>query len=270
MGFAGRIVRRVRDLNRDAARSFVLFDEMKRPAAGVHVRAPGPDQDEQRLTLSHLWFDSSPADLRNLVALVLERHPHEVAFAPLFGVLPAPRERLRKALLPLGFSLEDCADLRFELSEVPPLGSPLVLEAWNPKSEEGFRELYESAESRHISDRFWAWLKRWRGPFTPDLWFLARETLDQPPVGYAFCGATRYGLDGIYYLTGAGVMPDYRGSSEMLKRLVVSTLLDLSTRSPAGCVETTLNMRDPKLVEILTSLGFETIERYRCFVKEPE
>ena len=103
----------------------------------------------------------------------------------------------------------------------------------------------------------------------PDLWFIARETLDQEPVGFAFCGTTEHRVDASFYLSAVGVLPEHRHSSEMLRRLVVSILLDLGAQSPLGRIETTLSTRDPKLIDILQSLGFAIADRYRVLVKLP-
>jgi hypothetical protein len=120
-----------------------------------------------------------------------------------------------------------------------------------------------------VGDHAWAYFKRWRGSFTPDLWFMARETLDQPPVGYAFFGAKVQGIDSVYYLTAAGVLQEHRTSSEMLRRVVISSMLELAAQSPLGRIETSLTMADPKLVQIFESLGFDTFHRYKQFVKRP-
>src|SRR5690606_23900915 len=125
---------------------------------------------------------------------------------------------------PLGFRRDRLTRLRFQLSEVPPLGAPLVLEAYTQRDERAFREVYRGAEGRAPSDARWALLKRRSGPFQPDLWFVARETLDQEPVGYAFCGRRSRGVDASYTLDAAGVLQRYRGDSEMLRRLLLSTL----------------------------------------------
>jgi len=159
--------------------------------------------------------------------------------------------------------------LRFELADVPPLGLPLVLESWSSQSDRAFRDLYQRAEARTIGDRYWAYLKRRHGAFRPDLWFMARETLDQEPVGYALCGSERIDLDARYALNGVGVLQEHRTSSEMLRRLVVSTLHELAGASPFGSVDAELSLRDPKLIDILMSLGFDVVERYTALVRLP-
>ena len=267
-GFAQRLAPRIKDRRRDAERCFVLFDQ-GHPVAGAFVRAHAPGADDQSLILTQLWFEGGPEQLRQLVSELFRQHPHEAVYAPLVGVPEVVIGLLTQALAGLDFVVDNYLDLRFDLSEVPPIGLPLVLEAWSPTSDEAFRLLYQDAEETALSDGAWAWLKRWRGPFTPDLWFIARETLDQEPVGYAFVGTTERRLDASYYLTAVGVLPEHRHSSEMLRRLVVSILTDLASRSPLGRIDTSLTERDPKLIEILHSLGFETAARYPILVKLP-
>src|SRR5690606_12074964 len=121
------------------------------------------------------------------------------------------RSELLAVLAPLGFQADELIALRFELSEVPPPGAPLVFEAWSATTDREFRALYRAAEERPLSDAGWAFLKRRHGPFHPDLWLLARETLDQEAVGYAFCGSAERRLDGRYNLAAVGVRGDLRG-----------------------------------------------------------
>lgn len=268
-GLSQRLAPKIEDPVGDASRCFVRVRGQGEPSAGVYLRAPGPDDDDQTLALVSAWHTGDAAGLRNLVAELLERHPHEAAVAPLHSV-PADRAReLEATLAELGFERDEIRRLRFELADVPPLGLPLVLESWSPGSDRGFRELFERAEARRVSDRYWAYLKRRHGPFKPDLWFMARETLDQEPVGYALCGSERIDLDGCFALNGVGVLQEHRASSEMLRRLVVSTLHELEGVSPFGSVDTELSMRDPKLIDILMSVGFRVEERYAALVRLP-
>lgn len=88
-------------------------------------------------------------------------------------------------------------------------------------------------------------------------------------MGYALIGTTERRLDASYYLTTVGVLPEHRHSSEMLRRLVVTILTDLASRSPLGRIDTSLTERDPKLIEILHSLGFETAAHYPILVQLP-
>ncbi len=268
-GLAKRLLHHARDLDHEAVRSFVLI-ENGRPQAGVNMLAPKPDEDDQNLYLSNFWFESDPDDLGRLLATTLSRHPHEAAHVPLYNFSAARTEELKRVFTPLGFRLEGACDLAFDLAYLPPLGLPLVLEAWSHESDIGFREVVEKAEAQPVSDALWAYFKRRRGSFSPDLWFIARETLDQAPIGYAFYGAERKGLDGVYYLTLAGVLQDHRFSSEMLKRVVLSSMHELAARSPLGRLETTVSTDDPKLIHIFESLGFDTFSRYRLFFKGPD
>ena len=267
-GLSQRLAPRLRDPASDAARCFVHVADGK-PTAGVYVRSPAPEDDDQTLALVSPWHDRDAEGLRRLVADVLDRFPHEAAVARLHAV-PAERgDELTEVLAALGFQRDEMRRVRFELADVPPLGSPLVLESWSLQLDRPFRELYQRAEARNVSDRFWAYLKRRGGSFRPDLWFIARETLDQEPVGYAFCGAERRGLDASYALNAVGVLQEHRGSSEMLRRLVVSTLQELAGVSPFGTAEAELSTSDPKLIDILMSLGFSTLERYAVLIRMP-
>jgi hypothetical protein len=267
--FASRAVNQLRDVHKEASRCYVYSKGDSVPVAGVYVVAPDHDEDEHSLRLHHLWYDETPQHLVALLTEVFANHSYEAAYAPLLNEPSSKVGYLHELLAGFGFELGDYRDLIFELSEVPPLGTPLVLEAWNLTLDDEFRSLFEMAEAKRVSDAYWSWLKRWRGPFSPDLWFVARETLDQSAVGFAFCGSKRQGVDGSYYLTAVGVRKEFRGTSEMLRRLIVSVLLELSAQSPLGRIETTLSTRDPKLIDILLSLGFEVIDRYHMFVKEP-
>lgn len=267
-GLSQRLAPRLRDPSTDASRCFVN-GAGKEPSAGVYVRSPAPEDDDQTLTLVSPWHVDDPDGLRRLVGAMLERFPHEAAVAPLHAVPERRSSELAAVLEPLGFLRDEIRRVRFELADVPPLGLPLVLESWSLPADRAFRQLYERAEAGGVSDRFWAYLKRRHGSFRPDLWFMARETLDQEPVGYAFCGAERRGLDAGYVLNGVGVLQVHRESSEMLRRLVVSTLNELAGVSPFGTVVAELSTSDPKLIDILMSLGFTTVERYALLVRMP-
>jgi len=268
-GLSQRLAPRLQDLTSDAARCFVHEDNGSEPSAGVYVRAPGPEDDDQTLTLVSLWHDGDPEGLVRLVEAVLERFAHEAAVAPLHALPSTRADELAAVLAELGFRRDAFRRVRFELADTPPLGLPLVLESWAPPVDRAFRELYQRAEATTVSDRYWAYLKRRHGSFRPDLWFIARETLDQEPVGYAWCGAERRGLDAGYVMNGVGVLQAHRDSSEMLRRLVVSTLHELGGVSPFGSIEAELSTSDPKLIDILMSLGFTTVERFEVLVRLP-
>lgn len=268
-GFARQAIAAMRDPHGDAARSFILFSPDGLPLAGAHIVAPEPDDDDQNLYLSNLWFSSTAKDLEQLLADLLRKHPHEAAHCPLYNFTLERVERVAPALTALGFELRQAHALTFALADLPPLGLPVALEAWSEENDPLFRTVFARAEGFTPSDRLWAWLKRWRGPFIPDLWVVGRETLDQEPIGYAFYGTLRDGVDGTYYLTAVGVLAEHRSTSEMLRRLLLSSMHELAARSPMGTVGTLITQNDPKLIAILESLGFELQERYPLFIKLP-
>lgn len=256
-GLARRAVADLRDARRDAARSWVLGvgDE---PTAGVVAWPPDTERDDPTLRLAQPWFVTDDAGpFRALVERVLERHPHEAVELDLSAVPADGAAAIAAALEPLGFEPDVLYPLDFDLAEVPPLGRPLVLEAWRLDVDGDFRAFVAAAEGGAIGEGRWAWLKRAHGRFTPDLWCLAYETLDREPVGYALAGRRRAGVDGELALTAVGVAAAHRGSTEMLRRLVVSVLHELAGASPLGRVRAELSARDPKLLEILRSVGFE-------------
>jgi hypothetical protein len=270
-GLARRVLEHARDLDHEAVRSFIYMDDGSRQVkAGVNLLAPKADEDDQNLYLSNLWFEEQAADLQFLVSRLLSRHHHEAAHVPLYNFSEAHTAALSEVFIPLGFRHIEVCELEFELADLPPLGLPLVLEAWTHESDALFRSVLEQAEQKTLSDSAWAYLKRWRSAFYPDLWFILRETLDQEPVGYAFFGAERTGIEGIYHLSKAGAMQEFRYSSEMLRRLVLSGLHELAARSPLGRVRTALNTDDQKLVRIFELLGFDTLRRHHQFTKEPQ
>ena len=268
-GLALRLQNRLRHPGHDASTSYALFQDGE-GKAGVNLKVDGDGGGASSLTFSSAWHDGSPSALYELLANLLERHPHEVALVPLHLLGEERCSELAALLAPLGFVRERHVQLRFELSEVPPLGTPLVLEAYRQEDEHAFRSVYQDAEQRRADAAYWAYLKRKGGPFTPDHWFLARETLDQDPVGYAFCSRDRRGLDARFTLDGAGVLPRYRDNSEMLRRLLLSLLHELSGASPLGTVHADLPDTDPKLIDILASLGFERLERVPLLIKRPD
>lgn len=269
-GFARQAVSAMRDRDAEADKSFIaVSDETEIPLAGVHVLAPEPEADDQNLALSNIWFKDESADLTALLRKVLAQHPHDAVHCPLFNFSDAKLDRVRPVFDALGFDLEYTFDLEFDLADLPPIGTPLVLEAWSDESDVLFRKVFSQAESYKPSDRQWSWFKRRRSKFNPNLWFIARETLDQDPVGYAFYGAYQEGIEGIYYLTAGGVMPEFRDSTAMLRRLMISSMQELASRSPFGKIQTTTTRQDPKLLEILESLGFITTDKYPVFIRKP-
>ena len=55
----------------------------------------------------------------------------------------------------------------------------------------------------------------------------------------------------------------------MLRRLVLSTLHELAGSSPFGKAVSELSGADPKLIRILGSLGFETLDRWPVLLRLP-
>jgi hypothetical protein len=274
-GIAHRAFSRLRDVDHEADRCFVLFASDKRPLAGVYVLAPQHDDDDQNLLISNFWYQREPQDLTHLLAHVLKEHHHEAAHCPLFASSDELITRVQAALEPLDFVLEQAHKLTFDLAELPPTDAPLVLEAWALETDGMFRQVFQDAEQFNPTDRRWAYLKRQHGKFTPDLWFIARETLDQDPIGYAFFGLHHHegvymdGIDGVYYLTAVGALAKYRDSTQMLRRLLLSSMQELAARSPFGRIETILSEADPKLIHIFESLGFAASETYPLLSKLP-
>lgn len=268
-GLSLRMAPLIKDARTDSRHCFVLTNEDRSPSAGIYLKAPEPFADVQTLLLASPWHHDDRGALTRLIAELLDVNPHEAAVLELHSLDGRLRRDLATDLAGLGFIADEVQSLRFELSEVPPIGVPLVLAAWTAAADRSFRTFHANAEARPVSDARWAFLKRRHGPFHPDLWFLAHETLDQDPVGYAFCGANERRLDGTYSLDAVGVRRDLREDSEMLRRLVISTLAELAGMSPLGVVETELSGSDPKLIDILGSVGFERLGRTPVLVKRP-
>ncbi len=274
-GLAQRSVMRLRDVRRDASRAWVLAPDrdadavsavgtvaswmpVSTPAAGVVAWPPDPERDDPTLRLAQPWHDGDdPGAFASLVAEVLRRLPHEAAELDLSGLEPPRAAQLAAVLAPLGFESDGLRSLDFELAETPPIGRPLVLEGWRLADDAAFRAFVAEAEGVTLREGRWAWLKRAHGPFTPDLWFRAYETLDQAPVGYALAGRRRGGVDGELALTAVGVAQAHRGSTEMLRRLLLTLLHEFAAESPVGRVRAELSTTDGKLVAILRSIGFD-------------
>lgn len=268
-GLSLRMAPQLRDPRADGKHCFVLTNEDRSPSAGVYLKAPEPYDDVQTLLFASPWHHDDRGALTRLIAKLLDDNPHEAAVLELHSLDGRLRRELAADLAGLGFMLDEVQHLRFELSEVPPIGVPLVLSAWTAPADRSFRSFHAQAEARAVSDARWAFLKRRHGPFHPDLWFLAYETLDQESVGYAFCGAKERRIDGTYSLDAVGVRRELREDSEMLRRLVISTLSELAGMSPLGVVEAELSGSDPKLIDILGSVGFERHGRTPVLVKPP-
>ena len=271
-GLAQRSVARLRDARRDASRTWVLesaagatapagapaLGAAEAPKAGVVAWPPDPDRDDPTLRLAQPWHDGDdPTPFAELVGEVLRRQPHEAVELDLSALGPVRAVTLGNALAPLGFEPDGLRSLAFELAETPPLGRPLVLEGWRLAADADFRSFVAEAEGVALREGRWAWLKRAHGPFTPDLWFLAYEALDQPPVGYALAGRRRGGVDGELALTAVGVAKVHRGSTEMLRRLLLTLLHELAAESPVGRLRAEFSTTDAKLVAIMRSIGFD-------------
>ena len=268
-GMSLRLAPRLANAVEESAHCYVLDRLGAAPSAGVYFRAPDPDDDVGTALIASPWHHDDPGAVAELVGELLNRHRHEAAVVELHSLDEPRRRELGSSLAPLGFEPDELTTLRFELSEAPPLGAPLVFEAWSSQADREFRNFYQAAEDRPVSDAGWAFLKRRHGPFHPDLWFLARETLDQEAVGYAFCGSSQKRLDGRYSLDGTGVRRELRGDSEMLRRLVISLLNELAAVSPLGSVDAELSGSDPKLAEILRGIGFSPVGRTPVLFKAP-
>lgn len=268
-GLSRRLAPSLKDPVTDASRAYVLARGSGMPSAGVYLRAPAPDEDDQTLRFDVPWHLGDPDGLRDLTAELLDRNPHDAAVVGLHGLGPGRASEVAGILAGLRFVTDAVWRLAFDLADVPPLGMPLVLEAWTPGGDGAFRDLYERAEARRVTDRYWSFLKRRKGSFQPDLWFMARTTLDLEPVGYAFATAERRGVDASYALNAVGVLQEHRGDSEMLRRLVLSTLHELAGSSPFGKAVSELSGADPKLIRILGSLGFETLDRWPVLLRLP-
>lgn len=257
------------DSRGDGDACFVMTHSDRAPSAGVFLKPPDPTSDSLGLRFASPWHDGEPGDLRVLIEHLLARFEHDHAYVDLHSLGDSHRLELAELLKELGFVLDELHQLRFELSEVPPIGVPLVLDAWSQKQDIEFRNFYAAAEAKTVTDGGWSYLKRASGPFHPDLWFLARETLDQNCVGYAFFGTTEQRIDARFSLDAVGVRRDLREDSGMLRRLVISALQELSGISPMGVVDASIGSSDPKLTGILRSLGFRETARVPLLAKLP-
>lgn len=254
---AQRCHARLREPRRDAERAWVLeVAGSLEPPAGVIALEPNPSGDEPILRFAQPWFRSGDvAAFTALIEALLRRSHPEAAEIDLSAVPQDAAQALADALAPMGFAPAGLRTLWFDLADTPPLGRPLVLEGFTPEADARWRAFVAAAEGTPIGERRWAWLKRAHGPFTPDLWLLAYESLEFEPVGYALAGRRGRGVDAEFTLTAVGVDRVHRGSTEMLRRLVLSVLHEFSALSPWGVVRAEID-RDPKLIAILRSLGF--------------
>ncbi len=266
--FVHSLISRMSDLDSEARKCLIYKDENKQPLAGIVVLAPQKDASDQNLYISNLWYSSKMEDALVLLEHIQRKYAYEAIHYPLYNHNKQLISALEPIFYKLGFDLNKETELEFKLNSLPPLGRPLVLESWTHKIDKKYRQIYNACESQTISDEAWAYLKRKSGSFNPNLWFLVSEGLDQEPIGYSFYSAKGFAVDTSYDQSGVGVLPEYRNSSEMLKRLVLSSMHELAAISPFGTVKTRVD-GDDKLIRIFEGLGFESLNTYHAFVKKP-
>jgi hypothetical protein len=256
-GLAQRCSARLRDPRRDAERAWVVTPPSGEPTAGVVALPPDRGRDDPTLRLAQPWYAAGcEGDFLHLIDRLRQREVHEAVELDLSALPARVVVDLSTLLAPQGFEGVALRRLAFDLADTPPLGRPLVLEGFTPEADARWRAFVAAAEGVSIGERRWAWLKRATGPFTPDAWLLAYESLELPPVGYALAGRRGRGFASEFTLAAVGVDRAYRGSTEMLRRLVLSVLHEFSAQSPWGVVRADVPERDPKLIDILRSLGF--------------
>jgi len=268
MGLARRLEPALRDVRRDAALAHVWHPPGGQPLAGGVVRRPSDEAVDSTVGLSVLWHEGDEVAARRFVEAILASVRHDAVAVDLQGVPAGVASAWLAWLSPLGFIPRERVALTFDLADVPPLGVPLMLDAWRQESDGAFRDLYAMAEGMDVGDAHWSWRKRHGGRFQPDLWFLARETPEQEAMGYAFCHGGE-GFDATYRLEAAGVVPERRTSSESARRLVWTVLQELAGRSPFGIVVTECDANDRPWIDILHALGFTTRTRRRFLERTP-
>lgn len=268
MGLARRLEPLLRDTRLDASMARVWHPPGERPLAGVVVRRPGERAVDSTVGLAALWHEGNTDAAHHFVRAIVSTFPHEAMAVDLHGVPAGVAAAWLTWLAPLGFAPCERVRMAFDLTDVPPLGLPLMLDAWRQESDTMFRRLYADAEGIDVGDAHWSWRKRHGGRFEPDLWFLARETPDQEPMGYAFCNGGE-GFDAQYRLEGAGVVAERRSGSESARRLVLTVLQELAGRSPLGRVVTECEANDRPWIDILHALGFMTESRRRSLERTP-
>jgi len=269
-----KFIKQLSLLENQTERCYIYLDDDERPLAGLYA-ADETEDDIKSLHLSNIWFNQKPEDLAHLVKHVLADLEHESVLCPLYNLSEEQRKELVPVFEALEFRLDQIYELEVELSDFITEASNLVLEAWSLNLEEEFRQVFEASEGYQPHQNYWTYLKRMPGKFSPDLWFLARESLEQDAVGYALYGRYQSSgsysddLDTAYYLSGVGVRQEHRHSTEMLNRLMLSSIDELASRSPLGTVHSSLGGADPKLIDIFKELGFKIKHDYYCLIQSP-
>ena len=270
-----KFIKQLSLLENQAERCYIYLDDDERPLAGLYA-ADETEDDLKSLHLSNIWFNEKPEHLAHLVKHVLGELEHESVFCPLYNLSEAQRSDLIPTFETLDFRLDQIYELEVELSAFLTEESNLVLEAWSLNLEEEFRQVFQASEGYQPHQNYWTYLKRMPGKFSPDLWFLARPSLEQDAVGYALFGRYQSSgsysddLDTAYYLSGVGVLQEHRHSTEMLKHLMLSSIDELASRSPLGTVHSSLSNADPKLIDVFQTLGFTRKHDYFCLIKTPK
>ena len=259
---------RLREPRRDAERCWVDLALEGTPASGAVVHPPAPDDDARVLRLGSLWTTGGLDGARRFVGTLLASVPHDAVVVDVSHVDAERRALLGTWLDPLGFRTRSFKRMEFALVDTPPLGVPYALEAWTPDNDGDFRRTVEAAEGRPVSDARWSWQKRKGGAFRPDTWFVHRVTPDQDPIGFALCHGDG-DLDGAHVIEAAGVVASERGSTEAVRRLLLTTLLELSSISPWGSASIEADASDPKWEEILARIGFVIADERTVLERQP-
>lgn len=269
-GALGRdLTSRLRDPRRDAERCWVDVSRQGAPTAGAVVRPPHEDDDERTVALGPMWFVGDVDAARGFVREVLASIPHDAVVVDVSDARPALVARLEAWLHPLGFDTRRSVRMVFPLVDTPPLGAPYAIEAWTPENDAVFKNTVEASEGRRVSEARWSWWKRKGGAFRPDTWFVHRITPDQDPVGYALCHGEG-DLDGAHVIEAAGVVASERGSTEAVRRLLITTLLELAAMSPWGTATIDADDGDPKWARILERIGFDSVSHRVVLERRPD
>ncbi len=123
-GLSLRLNARLKDAVADAGRCFVYAPDTGPPTAGLYLTAKGGGYGVREAHLASVWHDHDPRALQQLVEGLLDQGDPEVVTVPLHLFADGRSRELAELLAPLGFQRDDLWRLRFELTDVPPLGSP--------------------------------------------------------------------------------------------------------------------------------------------------